>query len=52
MLIIEGKGFEVNTKFFLSFVAKATGGEKTEACLPVGRCLAANALSANIKIHF
>ena len=30
MLIIEDKGLKVKTKFFLSFVAKATGGEKTE----------------------
>jgi hypothetical protein len=30
MLIVEDKGLDVKTKFFLSFVAKATGGEKTE----------------------
>jgi len=45
MLILEDKGLEVKTKIFLSFVAKVTGGEKTEV-------LAANALSGNIKIHF
>jgi len=45
MLIDEDKGLEVKTKFFLSFIAKAMGREKTEI-------LAANALSGNIKIHF
>ena len=52
MLIDEDKGLEVKAKFFLNCVAKATGREKTEDSLPVGSYLAANALSANIKIHF
>jgi len=30
MLILEDKGLKVKTKFFLSFIAKAMGREKTE----------------------